>query len=277
MIEKQLKRAIWVMNEINMASTRGITREELSEKWENSAMNDSKGEVIPERTFYRIRRLLESVFDVDIECEKGTELRYRISADYLEPGNSSLMSLLLNKKESEKKGKPSYVLDILSLIMAGKEIPGDDLQAMRSIADKLNRIPYDYGEQLMASVKSGEILCADSCEWDEDYLRYVCVWNEADYVRTGLWLSIGFSDNSVVFYVVTSVQDAEYREQIATRLQVESGEKYRQGYWWYEPADKTLFKLDFQTFPDMEEVKRRVGILIARIASLPEEIHMPTE
>lgn len=277
MIEKQLKRAIWVMNEINMASTRGITREELSEKWENSAMNDYEEKSISERTFYRIRRLLESVFDVDIECEKGTELRYRISADYLEPGNSSLLSLLLNKKESEKRSKPSYMLDILNMIMSGKEIPSDDLQAMKSIAGKLNRIPYDYGMRLMASVKSGEFFCADSCEWDEYYLRYVCVWNEADYVRTGFWLSIGFSDNSVMFYIVTSVQDPEYREKNATMLQVESGKKYRGGYWWYEPADKSLFKLDFQTFPDMREVKRRVEMLIAKIAALPANIHKPKE
>lgn len=277
MIEKQIKRAIWVMNEINMASTRGITREELSKKWANSAMNDYKEETIPERTFYRIRNILQSVFEVDIICEKGAELRYRISSDYLEPGSSSLLSLLLNKKESEKIRKPSYILDLLNMIMTGKEIPSDDLQAMKSIAGKLNRIPYDYGQQLMASVKSGEILCADSSEWDAYYMRYVCVWNEAAYIRTGLWLSIGFSDNSVMFYIVTNVQNTEYREKIATILQLDNGERYRGGYWWYEPTDKSIFKLDFQTFPDMEEVKRRVGILISRITSIPGEIHRPAE
>ena len=69
MIEKQLKRAIWAMNEIIQASTRGITREELSNKWANSTSNDWTDKEIPERTFYRIRNMLQSVFDVDIECE----------------------------------------------------------------------------------------------------------------------------------------------------------------------------------------------------------------
>ncbi len=47
---------------------------------------------------------------------------------------------------------------------------------------------------------------------------------------------------------------------------------YRGDYWWYEPTDKSLFQLDFQTFPDMNEVKRRAELLIAKIAGLPDEI-----
>ena len=49
------------------------------------------------------------------------------------------------------------------------------------------------------------------------------------------------------------------------------------GYWWYEPVDKSFFQFDFQTFPDMQKVKRRVEMLIAKIAALPEDIHKPAK
>lgn len=277
MIEKQLKRAIWVMNEILQASPRGISREVLSDKWAVSALNDDKEPGIPYRTFFRIRNLIQSVFEVEIECVRVGERRYRVSEDYLEPGDSSLLSLMLNKKEAEKKSKPSYILEILGLIMAGKSIPGDDMDAVRSIVNKLNRVPYDCCTQLMTSIKSGEIIGADRCDWDEDYRGYVCVWNKEDYDRTDLWLSVGICDNRVFFYVVTSVRDSAYRERVSGMLQLDNGKKYRSDYWWYEPADKSLFQLDFQTVPDMEEVKRRAGLLIARIAALPGDIHKPEE
>ena len=277
MIEDKLKRAIWAMNEINQASTRGITREELSEKWANSAMNDLKEEEIPERTFYRIRKMLQSVFEVDIECIKGAEPRYRVSSEYLEPGSNNLLSLLLNKKETEKKTKPSYMLEILNMLMTGREIPDEDATAVKAIAEKLNRVPFDCGKKLIASVETGEIRGADCVDWDEDYRGYVCIWNDADYKRTDLWLSIGFYDDRVLFYVVTGVQDTEYRDKVSGLLEVDNGEMYRRDYWWYEPKDKSLFQLDFQTFPDMNEVKRRAELLIARIAELPDEIHKPDE
>lgn len=278
MIEKQLKKAIWVMNEIYMASSaKGISREELSDKWARSAMNDGEDTGIAERTFYRMRNMIESVFDVDIECVRGAVPRYRVSAEHLSPGNGNLLTLLLDKKEEEQKSKPSYILEILSLIMDGQEIPKGVASAVKAIAHKLNRVPYDYGRRLKAAIESGEIEGVDRCDWDEDYRGYICVWNEADYNRTDLWLSIGIYDDHVLFYVVTSVQDAAYREKVAKALKLDNGEMYRSGYWWYEPTDKSLFQLDFQTFPDMEEVKLRIGFLISEIAALPEEIRKPEE
>lgn len=272
---KQLKRTIWVMKEIYLSSTRGISREELSKKWKNSAMNDSKEKNIPERTFYRIRNVLQSVFDVDIECLKGVPPRYRVSSEYLVPGSDNLLGLLLNKKESEQNSKPSSILDILSLLMDGKDIPSDDMETIKSIMDRLNSVPSDYGKRLIESVDAGEICGANRSDWDESYRDYVCIWNDTDYKRTDLWLSIGIYNHYVLFYVVTSIQDPEYRETISRLLQVDNGEKYRRGYWWYEPTDKSLFQLDFQTFPDMSEIKRRASILISKIAELPDEIQKP--
>ena len=119
------------MNEILSASTPGISREELSDRWAYSSMNDNKEEGIPERTFHRIRRSLESVFEV------------------------------------------------------------------QSIARKLRRIPFEYGSQLIDSAENGNIDGADCAEWDAGYKRYVCVWNDNDYKRTDLWLSIGIDYDHV--------------------------------------------------------------------------------
>lgn len=273
----KFKRALWVLKEFADASPRGISAQELSDKWEYSSMNDEKEPGIPERTFHRIRRAIESAFGVVIECIKGTEPRYRVASKDLEPGDNSLLNLFLNKAEAKDDDKSKSVREILGLIMSGSDIPSRDMEAVKDIIYNLRRVPYEYGKQLMDAVASGKINGADECDWDEDYRGYVCVWNDADYHRTDLWLSIGIYDNRVLFYIVTSVQDKEYRERISDLLQINNGEMYRSDCWWYEPADKSLFQLDFQTFPDMQEVKRRVELLISRIASLPEEIHHPEE
>lgn len=270
----KFKRALWALNEFVNASPRGISMKELSDKWVHSSMNDEKDQKIPERTFHRIRRTVEGTFGVIIECAKGAEPRYRVSSKDLEPGNNNLLNLFLTKSEKNDE-KNKSVRDILGLILSGTNIPAEDMAAIKDIQKKLRRVPYEYGKQLIASVNDGNVHGADCADWDEDYNRYVCVWNGADYRRTDLWLSIGIYEDRVLFYVVTSVQDTEYREKIAHLLNVDNGEMYLSDYWWYEPKDKSLFQLDFQTFPDMKEVKRRVELLIAKIAELPDDIQKP--
>lgn len=171
----QLKRVLWAINEILSASTHGISREELSDKWANSSMNDNKEEGIPERTFHRIRRSLESVFGVEIKCIKGAEPRYRLAPQDLEPGNNSLFNLMLNKALSDKDEKSTKLHDIFNLIMSGKNITRDDMGTVQSIARKLRRVPFEYGLQLIDSAENGNIAGADCAEWDAGYKRYVCV------------------------------------------------------------------------------------------------------
>lgn len=273
----KFKRVLWALNEFVNAFPKGISMQELSDKWEYSSMNDEKEPGIPERTFHRIRRSVESVFGVKIDCIKVAEPRYCVSSQDLEPGNNSLFNLFLNKAESKDDVNSKSVREILGLIMSGSDIPSDDMKALKDIMHNLRRVPYEYGSKLLASAQAGEIQGVDCSDWDEDYRGYVCVWNDADYHRTDLWLSIGIYDDRVLFYVVTSIQNKEYRKRISDLLQIDNGEMYRSDYWWYEPSDKSLYQLDFQTFPDMQEVKRRIEVLISRIASLPEEIHKPTE
>lgn len=272
----KFKRTLWALREFVNAVPGGISMREFSNKWAYSSMNDEKEPEIPERTFHRIRRIVENVFGVEIECLRGSEPRYRVSANDLEPGSNSLLDLFLNKvKIDDQKSKSIH--EILSLIISGTNVPVDDMEAIKVIAERLRRVPREYGEKLIHAVQTGEISKADCCAWDEDYGGYVCVWNDADYQRTDFWLSIGFYNDRVLFYVVTSVQNSKYREMVSELLQIDNGEIYKRDYWWYEPSDKSLFQLDFQTFPDLQEVKHRAEILISRINSLPEDIRKPEE
>lgn len=277
MIEDKLRRAIWAINELVEADDYGITREELSKKWKNSSMNDGKDKGITERTFYRLRNLLQSVFNVDIVCDKSTPPRYRLSAADRGPGRPSLFNLILNKVSSTEDSGSSSLRDIVGLIMAGSDVSTDDSAAIRAMYSKIRRIPYDYGLALISAAKKGEIAGANDADWDEDYYRYLSIWNDPDYDRTGTWLSVGITEESIRFYFVTKAQDAAYRQKLETLLEADNGECYMRGYWWYEPKDKSLFQLDFQTFPDMKAVKRRVELLLARIAGLPIEIQKPEE
>lgn len=267
MIEDKIRRAIWAINTIVEADDYGITREELSRKWENSSLNDSK-KGITERTFYRLRDMLQIIFQVDIECVKVTPPRYRLSAADRGPGRPSLFNLILNKVSSDEDSKSSSLRDIVGLILSGSNVSADDTAAIRAISQKIRRIPFDYGLELIEAAKNGEIPGAQDAEWDEDYYRYLSIWNDTDYDRTGTWLSVGITEESVRFYYVTKAQDAEYRQKLETLLEADNGELYKRGYWWYEPADKSLFQLDFQTFPDMKEIKRRAELLISKIAGL---------
>lgn len=275
MIEDKIARAIWAINEIVEAGDYGITRQELSRKWMNSSMNCAKDKGIPERTFYRLRDMLQSVFGVDIECVKVTPPRYRLSAADRGPDRPSLFNLILNKVTSKEESKPSSLRDIVALIMAGSNVSPDDAAAIRAAAQKIRRIPYDYGLALIDAVKEGEIPGAQDAEWDWDYSRYLNIWNDTDLNRTGTWLAVGISEECIRFYFVTNIQDPVYLKNLGTQLESDNGMQYKRGYWWYEPSDKSLFQLNFQTFPDMNEVKRRVEILIAKIASITEKIHKP--
>lgn len=274
MIEDKLRRAIWAINEIVEADEYGITREDLSKKWENSSMNDTP-DGISERTFYRLRNMLQSVFKVEIECSKDTPPRYRLSEADRGPGRPSLFNLILNKVSSKDDSKPSSLRDIVGLIMAGSDVSPDDTAAIRAAAQKIHRIPYEYGQALITAAKNGEIEGAQDAEWDWDYYRYVNIWNDTDFDRTNTWLAVGITEECVRFYFVTNVQDSEFRQELEKLCEADNGARYKRDYWWHEPSDKSLFQLDFQTFPDMQEVKRRVEMLIAKIAALPEMIHKP--
>ena len=69
------------MNEILAASSFGITRNEISDKWANSIKNDQNETEISERTFHRIKNDLMELFECEIICNplpRDTRYRFRM-------------------------------------------------------------------------------------------------------------------------------------------------------------------------------------------------------
>lgn len=262
-----LKRLLWVMNEILAASSFGITRNEISDKWANSIKNDQNETEISERTFHRIKNDLMELFECEIICNPTTK-RYsvQIPDDFGSDEQLTLLGILLMKEK--KSRKDTTINEILQMLTVGNDIPNDDMRAARDLSSASSRLPQLYSSQFLELANRGGINGANQSEKDEYYCNYVCVWNDKDFKNTRLWLSIGFYENEVDFYVVTDEDNPEERQRNAFDIGLEEGIRYRGGYYWHKPSDKNLFSLSFDNKPNMEEVRKRAEILLSRIEKL---------
>ena len=267
MIEKQLKRAIWAMNEICQSSPSGISRKELSDKWADSIKNDQKETEISERTFHRIKNDLMELFECEIICNPTTK-RYsaQIPDDFGSDEQLTLLGILLMKEKKSRKDKT--INEILQMLTVGNDIPNDDMRVARDLSSALSRLPQLYSSQFLEIAGHGGIKGADRVEKDEYYCNYICVWNDTDFKNTRLWLSIGFYEDEIDFYVVTDEDNPEERQRNAFDIGLKDGVRYRGGYYWHKPSDNNLFSLSFDNKPNMEEVRKRAEILLSRIKKL---------
>lgn len=255
-----IRRLLWVMNEILQATPHGgISRQDLSDKWRNSCKNNKPGDPIPERTFYRIIDGIKELFGCEVVCNPITK-KYAIQLndeDYTDD-EVSLLEILT------KKASKASINEILQMLLAGNEIPLDDMRAARDLSVVVSSLPHQYAEAFLQEASSIE--GADKYAKDEHYPNnYVCVWNDTVYHRTWQWLSIGFYDDEVYFYVVTNETDPEARNRKAKEISFGEGVRYRGGYYWHKPEDPDLFSITFGTKPDMEAIKNRAELLLARL------------
>lgn len=255
-----IRRLLWVMNEILQATPHGgISRQELSKKWSNSCKNNKPGEPLPERTFYRIMDGIKELFGCEVVCNPITK-KYAIQLsdeDYMDD-EVSLLEILT------KKASKASINEILQMLLAGNEIPLDDMRAARDLSIAISSLPQQYAEDFLQ--EASNIEGADKFAKDEYYPNnYVCVWNDAVYHRTWQWLSIGFYDDEVYFYVVTNETDSEERDRKAKEISFGEGVRYRGGYYWHKPEDPDLFSIKFGTKPDMEAIRKRAELLLARL------------
>ena len=253
MASNQLKQSLWFMREILQSGARGISREELCSKWAVSSMNDYPGEEISERTFHRLRRLLEDAFQVAIECSKDGNRRYRLSAEDLTPGRPSLLDLVLMRAK-ETVDNTSSLNQIVSLLTSGNKLTAEDENALNDLTSELHKIPYQFGQRLISSVERGVISHADQAEWDWDYKYYVMLWNEDSFQRTRQWLSVGLCPDGIYFYIVSDEQDFDLREQRGALIGAGEGVRYRRSYWWHEMKDPMLFRMQYAAVPDYGEI-----------------------
>ena len=255
------------MNEILAASPVGITRSEISDKWANSIKNDQNETEISERTFHRIKKDLMELFECEIICNPTTK-RYsaQIPDDFGSDEQLTLLDILLMKEK--KSRKDTTINEILQMLTVGNDIPNDDMRAARDLSSALSRLPQLYSSQFLELANRGGISGANQSEKDEYYCNYICVWNDTDFKNTRLWLSIGFYEDEIDFYVVTDEDNPEERQRNAFDIGLKDGVRYRGGYYWHKPSDNNLFSLSFDNKPNMEEVRKRAEILLSRIKKL---------
>ncbi|MBQ9426195.1 MAG: WYL domain-containing protein [Paludibacteraceae bacterium] len=75
----QYKKYFWLVDTIRSAGK--ITKEQIDRKWSGSRYNDSHETSIPDTSFYRIRRDIEELFDIEILCNRTTGCYYIDESD----------------------------------------------------------------------------------------------------------------------------------------------------------------------------------------------------
>lgn len=122
-------RYIWLADTIYRAGK--ITFEEITEKWNKSALNS--GEELTLRTFHNHRNAVETLFDIDIECTKSGGYYYYIkNSDDLENSGVKqwmLSSLTVRNLINESAGLKDRIL--FEEMPSGKEYLSPIIEAMK--------------------------------------------------------------------------------------------------------------------------------------------------
>lgn len=85
MARQQLRRYIWLIDTVRSAGARGITYEEVNDKWTRSSLNED-GDDFPWRTFQAHRQAILEEFDIEISCDRRDNT-YRLTEEYNEYGS----------------------------------------------------------------------------------------------------------------------------------------------------------------------------------------------
>ena len=70
----QYKKYIWLVDTIRSAGH--ISKSEIDRKWYNSSINENHEPNIPDSTFYRNIKDIQSFFDIEIKCDRSTGKYY---------------------------------------------------------------------------------------------------------------------------------------------------------------------------------------------------------
>lgn len=130
-----LTRYIWLATTIYSAGK--ISYEDISQKWHDSCLNNSKSK-LPARTFHAHRKAVEELFDIDIRCDKGDGFLYYID----------------NSDDFEKGCLRRWLMDTLAV--------SNELRESKSMRDRilLEDIPsgMNYLTDIIDAIKQNETL-----------------------------------------------------------------------------------------------------------------------
>ena len=123
-----LNKYLWLLDVIKRAGK--ITFEEINEQWVRS--DYSHGEESPLRTFHRWRDTIESMFDININCERKGGYYYYIESELKNDHFQQwlLESFYMNKLIHESRQLQNRIL--LEYIPSGREHLSDIIEAIRN-------------------------------------------------------------------------------------------------------------------------------------------------
>ena len=129
MAKNLFNRYVWLVNTIYEAGK--ITFEEISNRWERSALGD--GTPLPLRTFHNHRKEIEALFDINIECNKRGGYYYYIeNAEEMDRGD--VRTWLLNTFAVNNLINESYAIKsriLFEEIPSGQRFLSPIIGAMR--------------------------------------------------------------------------------------------------------------------------------------------------
>lgn len=148
MKDTAFQKHLWLIGTIYQAGEKGLSYEEINEKWKETAQ--SKGRYYPLRTFHNHRKEIREVFNIAISCNKSTNCYY----------------IDLKKKENNLLQK------ILELITIQQLVKNKNLSAKNLFLEKRSEGEYSLHHVMMAIEKGHYVRIEYQPYWSEKILKY---------------------------------------------------------------------------------------------------------
>lgn len=132
MIVDKIKRYVWLLDTIYRAGEAGITFDEINDKWQRYDLL-SEGERYPKRTFEQHKDEIQSIFNVEICCDRKTNRYYIDDREELRNNNLVLRWLINTFNLNNIIGQSKNLKDRIGL----EEIPAGQEQLI-DIIDLMN-------------------------------------------------------------------------------------------------------------------------------------------
>ena len=209
------------------------------------------------RTFYRLRREIEMSLEINIKFNKYTK-RYYI--DNETPGEHNFTNFIL---ERATKSLQDTDIDKAKKILIQLLIAERNPKTVEDIINSLNQQHKKNYNRFYEAISSQEISEISLIEPDKDYSNYINI--KINSCPT--WLSVGFFNDSIYFYIVTDKPNDIKHNDIIKKLDLDKGVKYKHGHYWHKPNDQSLYCIKFKDVPDINNIIEHTNILLSQIAN----------
>lgn len=172
-----LKEYVWLLNTISQA--RKITLEEINRKWKKTEM--SCGAPLTRATFIRHKKDIESIFDVNIECDKKDGNKY-----YIE-----------NPEVLHENNIQNWMLSTFSV----NTIISDSKSVHNRI--QLESVPSggDFLHQVIDAMKRNVRVTIGYCKYQSTEMEYKTVAPYCVKLFHRRWYLLGYRQNKKVFRI----------------------------------------------------------------------------